>query len=157
MIRVNIPGYKDLEIKNVVFDFNGTVAEDGAIPNEVREKIKMLYYEDVNIFILTADTYGTVTKECTGLPVKVEIFNRENGSEDKKNIVKKLGSENTVTIGNGKIDVEMFKNSIVSIAVIGKEGCFSKAILEADIVVNNIIDAIDLVLKKDRLKATLRT
>ena len=53
--------------------------------------------------------------------------------------------------------MEMFKNSIISIAVIGKEGCFSKALIEVDIVVNNVIDAIDLLLKNNRIKATLRT
>lgn len=157
MIKVNIPGYKDIEIKNVVFDYNGTIAEDGTIPNEVREKIKELSKKGVNIFVVTADTYGTVAKECIGLPLKVEIFDKENASEDKKNIVKNLGVENTVTIGNGRNDVEMFKNSVVSIAVIGREGCFSKALFEADIVVNDIVDAMDLLIKKDRMKATLRT
>lgn len=157
MINVNVPGYKEIEIKNVVFDYNGTIAEDGTISNEVREKIKELSKTEVNIFIVTADTYGTVAKECIGLPIKVEIFDKENATEDKKNIVKNLGEKNTVTIGNGRNDVEMFKNSVVSIAVIGREGCFSKAILEADIVVSSIVDAIDLLIKKDRMKATLRT
>lgn len=157
MINVNVPGYKEIEIKNVVFDYNGTIAEDGTISNEVREKIKELSKKEVNIFVVTADTYGTVAKECIGLPIKVEIFDKENATEDKKNIVKNLGEKNTVTIGNGRNDVEMFKNSVVSIAVIGREGCFSKAILEADIVVSSIVDAIDLLIKKDRMKATLRT
>lgn len=157
MINVKIPGYKDIEIKNVVFDYNGTIAEDGVIPNEVREKIKELSKKEVNIFVVTADTYGTVAKECIGLPVKVEIFDKENASEDKKNIVKNLGEENTVTIGNGRNDAEMFKSSVVSIAIIGREGCFSKVLLEADIVVNDIVDAIDLLIKRDRMKATLRT
>lgn len=157
MITINIPGYKEVEVRNVVFDYNGTIAEDGTIPNEVREKIKELSKKGVNIFIVTADTYGTVAKECMGLPVKVEIFDKENASEDKKNIVKNLGEENTVTIGNGRNDAEMFKSSVVSIAVIGREGCFSKTLLEADIVVSSIVDAIDLLIKKDRMKATLRT
>lgn len=63
----------------------------------------------------------------------------------------------TVAIDNGRNDLEMFKSCILSIAVIGTEGCFAKAIFEADIVVNNVIDAIDLLLKNNRINATLRT
>ena len=157
MIMLEIPGYKSIDVENVVFDFNGTIAEDGIIIKGIKEKIKELSYKNVNIYILTADTYDTVAKQCYGLPVKVDIFNKENASEDKKKIVEKLGYDITVTIGNGRNDIEMFKSSIISIAVIGKEGCFSKALIEADIVVNNVIDAIDLLLKNNRIKATLRT
>ncbi|MBU5227220.1 HAD hydrolase family protein [Clostridium senegalense] len=157
MIIVDIPGYKSIGIKNVVFDFNGTIAEDGVLIEEVKEKIKELSCEDVNIFVVTADTYGTVEKQCMELPVKVKIFNKDDACEDKKKIVQELVRDSTVAIGNGKNDIEMFKNSIISIAIIGKEGCFTKAVFQADIVVNNIVDAIDLILKKNRVKATLRT
>lgn len=154
---VDVPGYKSIKVKNVVFDFNGTIAEDGIMIEEIRGKIKELSNKDVNIFILTADTYGTVVKQSKDLPVTVEVFNKENSSEDKKRIVEKLGCDITAAIGNGRNDIEMFKKSTLSIAIIGKEGCFSKAIFEADIIVNNPVDAIDLLLKHNRIKATLRT
>ncbi|AWI03592.1 HAD family hydrolase [Clostridium drakei] len=157
MIMVDVPGYKSIKVKNVVFDFNGTMAEDGIMIEEIRGKIKELSNKDVNIFILTADTYGTVVKQSKDLPVTVEVFNKENSSEDKKRIVENLGCDITATIGNGRNDIEMFKKSTLSIAIIGKEGCFSKAIFEADIIVNNPVDAIDLLLKHNRIKATLRT
>ncbi|QSZ27739.1 HAD hydrolase family protein [Aceticella autotrophica] len=157
MIEFDIPGYKIIEIKNVVFDFNGTLAEDGILIEETKDKIRELSNKNINLYILTSDTYGSVKKQCSKLPVKIEIFDKENASQDKKRIVEKLGSENTLSIGNGKNDLEMFKSSRLSIAIIGREGCFSKALFEADIVVNNIIDAIDLLLKPDRIKATLRT
>lgn len=157
MIMVNIPGYKSIEIENVVFDFNGTIAEDGILLNEVKEKIKELKNKEINIFIVTSDTYGTVIEQCNNLPVKVQVFNKENASQDKKKIVEKLGCSITAAIGNGRNDVEMFKNSVMSVAVIGREGCFAKAAFEADIIVNNPIDAIDLLIKHSRIKATLRT
>jgi P-type E1-E2 ATPase len=157
MIMIDIPGDKSIIVKNVVFDFNGTIAEDGIIIEEIKEKIKELSNKDINVFILTSDTYGTVAKQSKDLPVTVEVFNKENAAEDKKKIVEKLGCDATVAIGNGRNDTEMFRNSVLSIAVIGKEGCFSKAIFEADIVVNNSIDAVDLLLKPSRIKATLRT
>lgn len=157
MILLNIPGYKSIEIKNVAFDYNGTIAKDGILLEGIKEKIKELSDRNVNIFILTADIYGNVREQCMGLPAKVEICNKENATEEKKKIVEKLGYGETVTIGNGRNDLEMFNSSIVSIAVIGKEGCFAKTLFGADIVVINIIDAIELLLKNNRIKATLRT
>gem|GEM_PF-3702367 len=41
--------------------------------------------------------------------------------------------------------------------MVGKEGCYSKALFYADIVVNDIIDAMDLLINPNRLKATLQT
>ncbi len=150
MIEIEIPGYQDIEIKNIVFDFNGTIAEDGIIIDEIKDKINQLKKKDVNIYILTADTFGTVYKQCEHLPVKVQVI------DDKKRFVEELGINHTVTIGNGQNDIEMMKKSVISIVVIGKEGCYAKTLFEADIVVNHIIDAINLLLKSNRMKATLR-
>ena len=71
-------------------------------------------------------------------------------------IVNNIDSKVTMTIGNGNNDVEMFEESILSVAVIGDEGCAVKAIFAADIITNNIDDAIDLILNPHRIKATLR-
>jgi len=157
MIRVNIPGDRTIEIKNVVFDYNGTIAEDGILIEGLEEKFKELAARDVNIFVVTADTYGNVKKQCIGLTLKIEVFDKENASQDKKRIIEGLGGDTTVSIGNGRIDSEMFKSSAISIAVIGKEGCYTKTLLQARIVVKDIKDAIDLLLKDSRIKATMRT
>jgi soluble P-type ATPase len=157
MILLNIPGYKSIEVKNVVFDFNGTIAEDGILIEGIKERIKELSNRNVNIVILTADPFGTEREQCMGLPVKIETFYKENVSEEKKKIVEKLGYGATVSIGNGRNDLEMFKSSIISIAAIGKEGCFAKALFGADIVVSNIMDAIELLLNNNRIRATMRT
>jgi len=156
MILLEIPGRENIEIKNVVFDYNGTIAEDGIIVEAVKDKIMELLSCGISVFVLTADTYGTVDKQCEGLAINVESFDKANASKNKREIVKKIGYDHTVTIGNGRNDMEMFQQSVISIAVIGREGCFSKALFEADIVVNNPIDAINLLLKQNRMKATLR-
>ncbi len=157
MIKVNIPGYKKLEIKNIVFDYNGTIAEDGVLIKEVEELVLKLVKKGMKIYILTADTNGSVRKQCGHLPVEIEIFDNKNATEYKKNTIERIGANHTVSIGNGRNDIEMFKNSILSIGVIGKEGSYSKTLLEADIIVNNIVDAIGLILKPHRLRATLRS
>ena len=62
MIMIDRPGYRSIEVENVVLDFNGTIAEDGIIIEIIKEKIKELSSRHINIFILTADTYGTVAE-----------------------------------------------------------------------------------------------
>ena len=39
---IDIPNYDKLNISNIVFDMNGTIAENGVISNDVREKINTL-------------------------------------------------------------------------------------------------------------------
>lgn len=156
MINFNVPGEGEFQIKNVVFDFNGTIAKDGLVLEDFKVKVEELSKKDVNIFVVTADTYGSVREQCKDLPLQIKVFDKDNAAVDKKRIVQMLSSKNTVTIGNGNNDALMFKESVLSICIIGHEGCSTKALLNSDIVVNNIIDAIDLLLNVNRLKATLR-
>ncbi len=157
MIKINIPGYKNLEIENVVFDYNGTIADDGILIKEVEKFIYDLVKEGIRIYILTADTNGSVRQQCGHLPVKIEVFEEENATEYKKKAIERIGADNTVSIGNGRNDMKMFKTSILSIGVVGKEGSYLKSLLEADIITKSIIDAIELLLNPHRLKATLRS
>ncbi|SHH96466.1 HAD family hydrolase [Sporanaerobacter acetigenes] len=156
MMKVDIPGYKNIEIENVVFDYNGTIAEDGILIEGVGELILELVSKGIKVYVLTADTNGTVRNQCEHLPAEIEVFDGEEATIHKRKFVEKIGKYKTVSIGNGRNDIEMFQMSRLSIAVIGSEGCFSKALISADIVVNNIIDAIQLILKPHRLKATMR-
>ena len=62
-----------------------------------------------------------------------------------------------VTIGNGFNDIQMSGVADLSICVIGKEGCCGALLAHCDVVVTSIHDALDLLLKTHRLRATLRT
>ena len=155
MLIYKIPGRKDIEIENIVFDYNGTIAIDGKILGRVKESLLELK-KHVNVYILTADTYGTAKKECINIGVQILTFPKENAGESKRNIVKNLGGEKTFCIGNGFNDIPMFKESILSIAVVEGEGCSGKLLPYADIVTRSITEAIEIVLSKDKIKATLR-
>ena len=48
-------------------------------------------------------------------------------------------------------------SKVLSICVIGKEGCCGALLAHTDIVVTSIDDALDLLLKTGRTRATLRT
>lgn len=155
MINLNIPGRCNLELRNVVFDYNGTIAVDGSLSDYVKNMLTELSTY-LNVYIITADTYGNVRKQCEGLPVIIETFCRGNATIYKKEFIEKLGYESTIAVGNGLNDVEMLKNAALSIAVIGDEGCASQAIVNSHITCKNIKDVFDMILKKNRIKATLR-
>ncbi len=147
---INIPNYKSINAKTVVFDLNGTLAVDGKVDKETKEALNNLN-KKYNIVILTADTFGTVIKEFDGYNVSIEII---KNTEEKMNKAKEYMPY--IGVGNGNNDIDMFKNAELGIAVIGKEGCSVKTMLSADIVVNNIMDAINLLSNEKRMIATLR-
>ncbi|NEZ76330.1 ATPase P [Clostridium botulinum] len=155
MIFVEIPGRDNLNIKNVVFDYNGTVAEDGIMSLDTKENLKKIS-EKLKVYIITADTYGNVKKQCEGLPVSIETFPKGNATFYKKSFVEKLGPGETMVIGNGMNDIEMFKVATFSIAVIGEEGCAGKLIVQSDIVVSSIEKVFSMIENTNRIVATLR-
>ena len=148
---IDIPRYKKIVAETVIFDLNGTLAIDGKVDREVLEMLDKLN-KKYKVVILTADTSGTVKKMFREYNnIIVEIIN----TMDEKTQVAKNYSP-YIAIGNGNNDVEVFKNSELSIVIIGREGCSTKALFSSDVVVNNIIDAIGLLLNEKRLIATLR-
>ncbi|WP_427339342.1 HAD family hydrolase [Caloranaerobacter sp. DY30410] len=155
MIEVDIPSYKQLKIKYVIFDYNGTLAVDGIIRSEIKEKLKRLS-EKVEVYVLTADTYGNVKENLKDVNVSLKIISQENGQIDKLNFVRKLGAEYCIAIGNGNNDMLMLKEAQIGICIIGDEGCFAETIKNSDIIIKNIDDCLELLLNPNRLKATLR-
>ncbi|MCX7885063.1 MAG: ATPase P [Caloramator sp.] len=155
MLKFIIPGRRELKVENVVFDYNGTIAVDGIMSSEIKELINEIA-RYAKVYILTADTYGTVKRECGDLNVTLMTFPSENAAIFKRDIVKSLEG-GTICVGNGYNDLEMFKICDLSIAIIGQEGCCGKLLSFADIVVNCPKDAFMLILNPDRVKATLRS
>ena len=155
MIQIDIPGRETITIEHLVLDYNGTVAEDGHLIPGVAERLAELK-ELVEVHVLTADTYGTVRAQCDPIGIHVETFPRAGAAECKLEIVEKLGA-NVMCVGNGFNDVLMFGPAALSVAVIEKEGTFAGLIAHADVLTTSILDALDLLLKPGRLKATLRS
>lgn len=155
MIYIEIPGRKPLSISHIVLDYNGTIAVDGVLIEGVKEKLLKLR-EKAAVHVLTADTYGSVGRQCESLGIDVRTFPREGASACKKEIVESLAGEK-VCIGNGFNDIEMFDVSDLSVAVINDEGMCAGLLTHADVFTISIQDALDLLMKPDRLKATLRS
>ena len=155
MIKTDIPGRGNMEIENILLDLNGTIATDGKIPLDVREKINLLS-EKVTIYILTADTQGTAEEEVRGMNADMIKIAEEDSKNRKFEFLKSFDFEKTVAIKNGNNDHLILKEAALGIAVLGDEGISASAMKNADVIVKNISDSLDLFLKPKRLIATLR-
>jgi len=144
-----------MEIENVVLDLNGTLATDGKILPEIKRKINSLAGH-VKTFILTADTQGTATEEIRELGAELIKIEGKDSKQGKFNFLKTQDLEKTAVIGNGSNDQLILKEAGLGIAILGDEGVSVTALKQADILVKNISDALDLFLKPKRLIATLR-
>ncbi len=154
-MRIDIPGWGNIDIENIVIDLNGTVATDGRVALEVKEKINSLSGQ-AKIYLLTADTQGTADREISGMNAELIKIPEQDSKQGKLDFLKTLNLEMTIAIGNGSNDQLILKEAALGIAVLGDEGVSGSAVKSADIVVKNIQDALDLLLKPKRLIATLR-
>ncbi|MCL5292449.1 MAG: ATPase P [Actinobacteria bacterium] len=155
MIEIDIPGRGRLLIENAVFDVNGTLAEDGVINEAVLSRLKELAAL-VNVYLLTADTYGTIRSQLEALPVEPVIVNPPGEREQKADFVFRLGLDRVAVFGNGANDFAMFEGAALGVAVLGPEGCFTGLLTAAHIVVPSPVSALELLLKPKRLIAALR-
>jgi len=155
VLELNIPNWGNLEIENLLLDYNGTIALDGRLKEEIKPLILTLS-KTLKIYVITADTFGSVKEELKDLPVEILILNSLNHTKEKRDFLNKLGSNSTIAIGNGNNDSLMLKDSIVSIAILGEEGCSMEAINSANILSPSIKYALELLINTKRLIATLR-
>lgn len=155
MININIPGFKSLEIKHLVFDFNGTLGLDGTLLAGVAEELNRLALH-IEIHVITADTNETVREVLDGINCRIVIVEGEKQDAQKAAYLDTIEPCKCVVIGNGRNDRLMLQKAALGIAVIGPEGAAVGAIFAADVVVTDILDAIDLLRIPTRLIAALR-
>ncbi|MCY0908450.1 MAG: hypothetical protein C7B44_01405 [Sulfobacillus thermosulfidooxidans] len=149
-MTINIPGIGKQTYEHVVFDLNGTLATDGHISETLAIALQELSTH-LEVHILTAGTHGgvDVIAGITGItPVMIQT------GEDKERYVRRLS--HVIAVGNGAVDTFMLNAADLSICVLGEEGAYTKTLMASDIVVQSGQDAVDLLLKPNRLIATLR-
>jgi len=156
VVTVDIPGYGQLALKHLVLDYNGTLAVDGSLVSGVRDLLEKLS-EVVELHVVTADTFGTVRERMTTVPCKVSVLPPGRQDRAKLDYVNALGAVKTACMGNGRNDALMLKAAGLGVAVVLEEGAAVETLLAADIVCNNIVDALALLLEPLRLTATLRS
>ncbi len=154
MISIDIPGWGNTEVENVVIDLNGTLATDGKIPPAKKKMAGLAGH--VKIYVLTADTQGTAAEEIQGMKAELIKVEGKESKQGKFNFLKTLDLDKTVAIGNGSNDQLILKEAAIGIAVLGEEGISVTALKQADVIVKHISDALDLLTNTKRIIATLR-
>lgn len=157
MIEIQIPGYDPpMRLHHVVLDYNGTMACEGRLIHGVKDRLVALSTR-LDVHVLTADTFGSVREAIDGIPCQLTIIPREDQAQAKESYVEQLGFDGAVCIGNGRNDRLMLKEAALGIAVLQAEGAATEAVLAADVLVSDILHALDLLLYPLRLTATLRS
>ena len=154
-MRFEIPGREAFEITDVLLDYNGTLAVDGSLAAGVAETINRLSSE-INFHVITADTFGSVERELTGVDCKVVKIPPDGQDQGKLDYLIKLGPETTLCAGNGRNDILMLKQAVLGVAIMLEEGVCVQTLLAADIACASILDVLAYFKAPDRLKATLR-
>jgi P-type E1-E2 ATPase len=155
MISVPIPGWGELSIEYLMVDFNGTAALDGKLKKEVKDVIEKIS-RYIKVFIITADTYESADAELGTSNITFIKVNKSSSGDEKAKVIRELGPEKIVAMGNGANDIAMLKEAALGIAVVGEEGCCAGLVKEADIIVTDIMKAFGLIVHPERLVATLR-
>ncbi|WNF22920.1 haloacid dehalogenase [Mesobacillus jeotgali] len=153
MLSLNIPGRGPFTIHHLVLDFNGTIAFNGELIPDVAERITLLS-KKMGVHVITADTNGSVVGECSGLPANVHVLQSDDHTAEKGEFVSNL--DGVICMGNGANDEAMFEAADIAIAITGREGCATSTLLKSDLIIDDINDALDLLLNPNRLIATLR-
>jgi len=155
MFTLDIPGFGLVKLEHLVSDFTGTLSVDGRLLPGMKDRLNRIA-EFLEIHILTADTFGKARGALRGIKCEIRILEGKRHDIQKREYVDMLGAEKVIALGNGKNDRRMLKAARIGVAVCLKEGCATEAITSADILVISPVDALDLLLKPKRCKATLR-
>ena len=142
MLQINIPGIGDLQLTELILDFNGTLALDGVLIEGVAQRLATLS-KQLTLHVVTGDSHGTAKNQLVNTNCIITIVPSENQTEAKINYIKKLDLQRMVAIGNGYNDYQIVEMAKIGIIVMGEEGASTKSILAADIAVSNILSALD--------------
>ena len=149
-----IPGQNQFEIKTIILDLNGTLSVSGVIPGGVKEKIDKLKIMGFKIVLFTGNTRNDADVLASNLGIKWKLA---KDSKDKKELALSMDPNTCASIGNGLIDLELMQVVKLRIVTLQAEGVHIQTMLNSDIVVPNMNDALGLFIDEQRLIATLRT
>lgn len=155
MLAIEVPGFPRLQLEHLVLDYNGTLAVDGRMLDGVRERLVRLS-TSLQLHVVTGDTFGTAREALQGLPCKLTRLPETGQRELKRDYVTALTASTVACIGNGRNDHDMMTVAALAIAVVQIEGASAETLMAAHVVARGICDALDLLLRPQRLAATLR-
>ncbi|KKU52860.1 MAG: hypothetical protein A3H69_02085 [Candidatus Sungbacteria bacterium RIFCSPLOWO2_02_FULL_47_9] len=152
-MKLLIPNSETIELKTLILDLNGTLTLQGRIIEGVGERLAKIREKGLRIFLLSGDTRGNAKEVADEL--NIELVKASTG-EEKRTVALELDPTTCAAVGNGLIDAALFHVVKLSIAVMQAEGVHTKSLMEADIVVPSILNALDILIDENSLIATLR-
>jgi len=152
-MKYAIPEVWILELDTIVLDLNGTLTCKWVLELGVKEKLQNLVKLGFTIYLLSWDQRGTGEWFAKNLGIQ---FHTASSSQEKWDFVASLDVKWIVAIGNARIDIWMFENAQLSIATLQWEWIHTEIIQHCDIIIPSIIDAFDLLIDIDIMKATMR-
>ncbi len=96
------------------------------------------------IHLLTADTHGR--QESLDRQLGLQAVRIQAGGESlaKAAFVRDLGADQVIALGQGANDVAMLRDAALGICVLGPEGTAVEALMAADVLAPNVLDALGL-------------
>lgn len=152
-MQYDIPGQGQLVIKTIILDLNGTLSVAGVVPEGVKQRLDKLKELGFKILFFTGNTRGDADTLAAQLGIEWKLAKT---GEDKRDLAHELDPETCASIGNGLIDLELMKTVKLGIVTLQAEGVHVQTLMNSDIVVPTINDALDLLIDRQRLIATLR-
>jgi soluble P-type ATPase len=149
----DIPGQDRLDIKTIILDLNGTLSVGGTVPKGVKNRLDQLKTKGFEVLFFTGNTRNDADVLAASLGIDWKLA---KSAEDKRDLALEMGPDTCVSIGNGLIDLELMKTVKLRIVTLQAEGVHIQTLLNSDIVVPTINDALDLFIDEQRLIATLR-
>ncbi len=149
-----IPGTGEVELKTIILDLNGTLSVAGNIVNGAATRVQQLKTLGYRIILFTGNTRGDADTIAADLGIEWKLAKNAAG---KRESVMGLDPETCVSIGNGRIDFELMKAVKLRIVTLQAEGVHVQTLLNSDVVVPSINDALDLLIDSQSLIATLRS
>ncbi|MEZ0396029.1 MAG: ATPase P [Anaerolineales bacterium] len=156
MIELTIPGRGTLQLEHLVLDVNGTLAVDGLLIEGVTRRLAWLR-DRLQIHLLTADTHGRQAAIDRQLNLQAVRIHPGDEAAQKADYLRRLGAERAAAIGQGANDAAMLEAAALGICILSPEGTATSSLLAADLVVPDILTALDLFDKPVRIVASLRT
>jgi soluble P-type ATPase len=149
----DIPGQGELEIKTIILDLNGTLSVAGTVPEGVKERLDKIKELGFHVVFFTGNTRNDADELARSLGIDWKLA---KSAEDKKQLALEMEPDTCASIGNGLIDSELMKVVRLGIVTLQAEGVHLQTLLNSDIVIPTINDALDLFIDAQRLIATLR-
>ncbi len=142
-------------LEHLVLDVNGTLAVDGVLIEGVAQTLNRLQ-NSLKIHMVTADTHGKQYQIDQQLGLQATRLQKGNEPEQKADYVDRLGCEKVIAIGQGANDSAMLQKAAIGVCVLSPEGTAISTLLAADLVVPDILTALALLEKPNRMIASLR-